>query len=676
MKKMKLGSRMFAGFGLLILISAALGGVAVWDMNHVSNEAFMLTKEFVPEVKISNEIERCSHEAMVEFRSYGLTDEKQYLDAGKKYFEEIKRHLKEAGELASKSPHLLKLKESVARIEANLGEYEKLVSDTTAKNGDVAKDHAKLDELATQYMKDSGDYLDSQNEQMHYETRSGGDPSKLEERFEKISSVTGLISLGNGVRLATWRSQARRDPKGLQEAGKEFGLIEKELAKLKAATKKEDNLKQIESIRAASVAYKAALDELKVDWLTQDELGKKRLATGDAIVELTKNLANSGMEQTDQVGSNAVSSLSSGSRLLIIGFVASALIGLAFAFFITSGITRSIRRVIEGLAGSAQQVASASIQVSSGSQQLAEGTSQQAASIEETSSSLEEMSSMTRQNAQNADQANSSMQEMSNVVREAKVSMDALTSSMAEMSKASEETQRIVKTIDEIAFQTNLLALNAAVEAARAGEAGAGFAVVAEEVRNLAMRAAQASGNTAGLIEDTVKKIKEGSLIVSKAGEDFDRVAGGAKKVGELVSEITAASDEQAKGIDQLNRAVAEMEKVTQQNASNAEESAAASQQMSSQAEQMKTFLEELIELVGSARGTDSESSGRASAKIGAPAGMDGRKRFRSTENVPARPAKEGAVRKERALQTAAPGIKEVSPEEVIPFEDGEFDEF
>jgi methyl-accepting chemotaxis protein len=169
---------------------------------------------------------------------------------------------------------------------------------------------------------------------------------------------------------------------------------------------------------------------------------------------------------------------------------------------------------------------------------------------------------------------------------------------MDEISHAGEETSKIIKTIDEIAFQTNLLALNAAVEAARAGEAGAGFAVVADEVRNLAMRAADAAKNTASLIEGTVKKVSEGSELVSGTNDAFQKVAQSASKVGELVGEIAAASNEQSQGIGQINTAVTEMDTVVQQNAANAEESASASEEMTAQAEQMKQMVGELVAMV------------------------------------------------------------------------------
>jgi methyl-accepting chemotaxis protein len=287
--------------------------------------------------------------------------------------------------------------------------------------------------------------------------------------------------------------------------------------------------------------------------------------------------------------------------LLAGGMLLAFVIGLIF--LLGRKISNPITQTAQGLSAASDHVLSASRQISSASQHVALGASEQAAAIEEISSSLEEMTSMIRQSAENADQANSLTVETRNVVVQASQSMEQLTTSMTAISNASQKTQKIIRTIDEIAFQTNLLALNAAVEAARAGEAGAGFAVVADEVRSLALRAAEASKNTTGLIEEMVRRIKEGSETLKKTENDFTRVEAHASKVAKLMNEISAASREQAQGISQISRGVSQMDQVVQQNAASAEESASFSEQMNNQAEQMRVFTSELSALIGGIHG-------------------------------------------------------------------------
>jgi methyl-accepting chemotaxis protein len=385
---------------------------------------------------------------------------------------------------------------------------------------------------------------------------------------------------------------------------------------------------------------------------------KQRAALGllNRIVQATTHAAGEAESAAD--GDAAFANV-----IAFAGMAAGVAAALGLGILLSLSISHSLRRIIAGLAEGAEQVSSAAGQVSAASQSLAAGSSQQAAGIEETSASLEEMSSMTRHNADNAGQADALMKEAMGIVEAASRSMHGLTASMQEISKASEETSKIIRTIDEIAFQTNLLALNAAVEAARAGEAGAGFAVVADEVRNLAMRAADAARNTSGLIEDTVKKVEAGSQTVGQAAAAFTEVAGHTTRVSELVAEIAAASNEQAQGITQVNTAVVEIDKVTQQNAANAEESASAAEEMSSQSDQMKGMVDELLVLVeGGGKNLRKGNGWPAQESVGTPTAeaAHGRRRPR-------------AAARKKLQKAAAPSP---SPEQVIPLDDAVLTDF
>ena len=285
-------------------------------------------------------------------------------------------------------------------------------------------------------------------------------------------------------------------------------------------------------------------------------------------------------------------------QLMLVLVASSILLAVICVLLITSSTVRPINKSISGLEQAVEQVVTGATEVASSSQVLSSGASEQAAAIEETSSSLEEMASMTRQNATNAGAAKVKMTEAIQIVQKVNQHMGDMAGAIQDITQSSEETGKIIKTIDEIAFQTNLLALNAAVEAARAGEAGAGFAVVASEVRNLAMKAAEAAKTTTKLIEKTIKAVQKGNELTRSTREAFRENIVISEKVGELVEEIAAASSEQAQGIEEVNRAVAEMDKVVQQVAATAEESAAASEEMNSQALEMEGFVGGLTSII------------------------------------------------------------------------------
>ena len=251
------------------------------------------------------------------------------------------------------------------------------------------------------------------------------------------------------------------------------------------------------------------------------------------------------------------------------------------------------------MSDSAERVSGAASLVSGSSQSLSAGASQQAASLEETSASTEEIASITRKNADHALQVAGLMQKSADGAVAVNQSLDRMVEQMNEIGNSSNKIARIIKVIDEIAFQTNILALNAAVEAARAGEAGLGFAVVADEVRNLAQRCAQAARDTAGLIEDSIATSRDGNARLDQMAGDVRAMTESATQVKSLVDEVNMGSQEQARGMDQISRAVMQMEQVTQRTAASAEESASAGADLNSHANALRTLVHEMREMVG-----------------------------------------------------------------------------
>ncbi|MCL2689743.1 MAG: methyl-accepting chemotaxis protein [Chitinispirillia bacterium] len=328
-------------------------------------------------------------------------------------------------------------------------------------------------------------------------------------------------------------------------------------------------------------------------------------------------------------------------------------------------VVSNLDDAITQVAESAKQVSNASDVIASSSQNLVISTHAQATSLEDVSSSLEQTSAMTKQNADNSNQAKLISKEARNAANEGEASMKRMAEAIEHIKTSSDNTAKIVKTIDEIAFQTNLLALNAAVEAARAGEAGKGFAVVAEEVRNLAMRSAEAAKNTTEMIEESSKNADSGVKITEEVAKALHQIIERINKMGTLIDEIAAASNEQSHGVESISSAVKKMKLATQQNAAGSEESASAAEELNNLAAELQTMVANFK--ISSARGA--QSGGSRSRGIGGPSNPSGNRR-----GLPPSQRRLEDHSAQKAI-TAKPG-KAVNPDEIIPLNDEEFNRF
>ena len=662
-KNMKLGTKIISGFTVLLVIAIALGTMSVVYMMHVGAISDNIAVKTLPGVLLESSIERGAARLMYTMRGYGFTEDQKYYDQALKDTEALENVLAESTEHASRF-QLVEMKETVSEISGDLSGYDRLAKDSAQAIGELASIRRVMDENAGEYMQECNAFLTSQNEQLAKGIADGAPGDSLSDRVKKVTLVNEVIDAGNAFRVANFKAQATRDKDLLLDAAGEFSQVFARLNELEKISTQTENLRQIAMIRKSGVDYEKAVREFASTWQALQVLNGRRNESGDKVLTESATLAKNGLERGVDMAVEAKDALTAARFMMMIGLIVATIVGIFAAIGITLSITRPIRRIISIIERGASEVTDASTQVSESGQQLAEGANEQASSLEETSASLEELTSMTTQNTGNANTANSDACEADQKLKEASSAMTRMTMAIGEIKKSSDETAKIIKTIDEIAFQTNLLALNAAVEAARAGEAGQGFAVVAEEVRNLAQRSAEAARDTAALIEGAQQNADAGVRVTEEVGKSIDTARTIAAKVATLVNEISSASTEQSQGIEQINIAVSEMDKVTQQNAANAEESASAAEELSAQAQEVNAAVAELAGMVGNAGG-EQQSANRAREYNRRPA-----------QRRPLQVAHRPAANRGRSLPAARPARKVMRPEEVIPLDDDDFSDF
>ena len=463
-----------------------------------------------------------------------------------------------------------------------------------------------------------------------------------------------------------------------ESAGKDvLKELDNHIGIFRTAIEKSENLDLDDSTKAALASVEQPLNEYTK---LASELAKKAIqdpAAGESgmadfgkrFQDLERSMSTaSGLieSRAEAIKASAEASKKLFLNFLFVGIGVSILLLNLVGWIVAKSIPRSFMLLIDRLAIGAAQIESASGHIASSSESLASSTTEQAASLEETSASLEEIASMTKNNAENSREAKDLTGAMREVADTGASDMDKMAHAMAAIKESSNNIAKIIKTIDEIAFQTNILALNAAVEAARAGEAGMGFAVVAEEVRNLALRSASAARETAEKIEDSIQKSSAGVQINAKVSLSLADIVSKARQADELVAQISIASNEQSQGIDQINSSVSQMDAMTQNNAAGAEESANVSADLRTQSTQLTQLVQELQTLVGG-----KSSGAKRSSKIKSPlktkkTQLASSRRVTESKTQSSKPAKRALTNKDS---------KSTAHRDAIPLED-EFQDF
>jgi len=611
LRSLKLSTKISLGFLLLVGVFLGVGGFTIRALDGISDHALETTHESVPTVRAFTDLQRAWYDAIYALRAYMYDFSDQSLEEGRKAMAQAKKSADEAAELG-RIQGLRNVQEAAERAAISIAEYDHLlelsiksISQVTANREAMSSEAASLTSLGRELIA------------LQYR---GAVPERALPIVRQTHALLDAIDAIERVSLQGRVLGAYSDPAPfIQAVEKSAGDLERRLQQLGALATAETEQRILREMGDASERYhERARDNVK-RLEEMRAVSQKRLPLAMAIKEALNVESKAGMDAANDESLHVEVASREGIVAVALALLAALLLGVGLAWLVTREVTLPIRRIIDGLSSSAEQVSSASSQVASSSQQMASGASEQASSLEEASSSLQELTAMTRMNAENAKKANHIAGQASTAAGRGDEAMRRFFETMQTIRRSSADTAKIVKTIHEIAFQTNLLALNAAVEAARAGEAGKGFAVVAEEVRNLAQRSAEAAKTTSSLIEEAQRNAVVGVSVSENVGAIFKEILGNADRAAGLIAGVATASEQQAAGIDQINTAVSQMEQITQRNAANSEESASASEELSAQASELNAMVFELIRTVNGSEGVEEHRSGPARPQTALP---------------------------------------------------------
>jgi|GEM_PF-5008804 len=596
---LKLSSKMRLAFGALTLLTLALGGLAVWRMDAVRVLQDRLDQAYAPQVEVASHLERCWSQTVFEMRGYAMTGDAALLARGLEGLRGVGEHAREAGELAGRFPELGGLGAAAREAGGQAREYRRLIELTQEKAEENASYLAMMGAAQARFTDHAHAFLDDQALALARDIAEGQPADKLLWRQKRIQAMNQVIHSGNSALLKSRQAQTSHDQGLMAKVDADLTAMRELFDDLVSLCRTEPALMaQVAGSRSAAEQYQSLLAAWVENWLVLEELRGQREALSQGMIALTTRAADAGLAGIGQLASATSQSLARAIRLVLVGLAAAMALGLALSLLLSRGLSRPLRRVMDGLHQGAREVGGAAAAMADASQALAEGAGQQAASLEQTAATLEQMSAMTRASAEHAGLAEDLSRQAGEEVESARQTAERLGRAMAQIQRASDQSAKVVRTIDEIAFQTNLLALNAAVEAARAGAAGAGFAVVAEEVRRLAQRSAASAADTASLIQETIARVEEGGRLMAETDQAFARVGEGNRRLGHLVAEMAGMSREQALGIAQVSQAASSLDQVTQRNAAGAQETAAASAQLTTQARGLEDHLETLRVIV------------------------------------------------------------------------------
>ena len=621
---MALKTKLFLAFFAMAILSVITAGIAVYAFRQTNrtvektgNEVDYVAGSLIPTSDKWMNISAQIISAGLEYTTYAYGFAQNYYDKANNEVATVEKELAEldailataGGRLPESVEAARKCRQSVTELKAIGAQFN--VSCLRLKELNIQFVDT-LEQISTIADEQYNVAYTALKEVLQQKGVDAGEVEKRSARVEFLSGVFDCVAWGN---RDFWRAQSLRG----DEAEKYYGESRQQFEDLIALVDEYNTPENVPDKAEQELFAKIQDISKRLNAISTDigtifqDLAVQTVRLGTISDEASATVRNAAQFTSKQVLASAESIRSETTEITLMGasseqrlFIATICalgIGFILAYCITRGIVNPIGRILGDLHSGETVIADAVGGIARASRQLADGAEEQSSALEESSSALEEIASMAKVSAENAQRTDQQTGNVVGLIKEGSQSMEKMAGAMAEINERSEKVGQIIKTIEDIAFQTNLLALNAAVEAARAGEAGKGFAVVADEVRNLSQRSAAAARDTTVLIQGTVHSIQNGSQIADHLVQSYNNIDSGTSGIGNLIRQISQASIEQSDGIEQVNNAVAQMDKITQRNSESSGDIAAASDGLSDQLKMLSGAIRNLSEMIyGGAR--------------------------------------------------------------------------